>query len=441
VIGLCGWLANAAVLWASGAPLGHDEARYAVAACDWLADMPVRWNYVSAGMDAVALPGLLLGGSARAMRLLPAVIGIAFVIAVWRLARRLGDERSAAWTVVLVAATRAFAKRSVELLSDLPAATCLLLAIDVVIGELSRDDGPRWRLVVAAPCAAGALYVRYGSAVPIAVLAAGALVFGWRAILRRPGPVVATALAFVALLVPHALAAIDRTGSPLGILLQSATIPGETHGPGGLVAYITTNPFHYYGVAIPPVLVAGLAAIVWRPTRWRAFAGLVAIGDIVGVGFVTEAQSRYIFLGLALLAILGVDAIRRLAATWSPRVQRHGLRFAGALLAFGVAREVVFATMYRRNLRREFADTLAAASAIRRDAHGTPCLAIGPHTPQLEWYSGCRVPAFYDRVALGGPRVYAWHSVHRVGSEPELDELPGHHVTLRDEPHVIRLEP
>ena len=114
-VGLIAWTTNAAMIWADAAPLGHDEAQYALAAKHRLDGELLRWNYLSEGMNAIAVPGVVAGGSERALRLLPAAISIAFVLAAAQLARRAVGGASAAWVVLVMAITSSMARRSVEL--------------------------------------------------------------------------------------------------------------------------------------------------------------------------------------------------------------------------------------------------------------------------------------------------------------------------------------
>src|SRR5262245_33123513 len=94
--GLAAWLAGAAIVWLSEPLLGHDEAQYAIAARELLAGAPARWEYLSIGMNAIAIPGLLAGGGELALRALPVALGLAFVLAAARLARGMFGGATAA---------------------------------------------------------------------------------------------------------------------------------------------------------------------------------------------------------------------------------------------------------------------------------------------------------------------------------------------------------
>jgi 4-amino-4-deoxy-L-arabinose transferase-like glycosyltransferase len=450
-IGLAAWVANAVAIWLVAAPLGHDETQYAIAAKDLLAGAPERWFNLSRGATVVAIPGVLSGGSEIAMRLVPLLFGFGFVLAAWQVARRAFGDATAAWTVVALAVARSYMKFSAELLSDMPAATCLLAATAVILGELrpgpaggasDPDDRPRWRAVLVAPLLAAALYLRYASCVPIAFLGVAWLVFGWRGIARRPAPIVATAALFLLLCVPHARSAIELTGSPLGIVLESSRAVPNKYVGEGLVAYLMLNPFVLYGWLMPPILIAGLASVLaaWRSGARRAvFLWLVAIASIVVIALITEAQVRYIFFGMTLLAILGVDAILRTIEHRLPRARRSIA--AGAAAVIAVVWVFVMLGQLRHGARRtkgEGAASFVAAEAIRNDAAGRPCEVLGRHDPQLEWYSGCRAAQV---VAYPAPGVWLYVVRDQTpGWQPELSGGPGRHTALLDRPGFVRVE-
>jgi 4-amino-4-deoxy-L-arabinose transferase-like glycosyltransferase len=440
--GLLAWIVTTAFQWLMPAPLGHDEAQYALAARDVLDGVEPRWFYLSPGMNALAIPGVVLGHSEIAVRLVPFVTGLVFFLAIVLLARRTVGSATAAWTVAILAGARPLLQRVTELLSDVPSAACMLLAMWVIATELSRDEGPRWRLLVAAPLLAAAFYVRYGSCVPVAIICVVPIALWWRSVFKRPFPVIATALLFGLLLVPHALMAKRTIGSIFGVLLLSKEVPGGSFGDG-LVTYLTTNPFRYYGMLTPFVMVPGLIAPLFVRDRKVLFLWLVAVGDIVGMGLATPAQPRYIFLGTTLLVVLGVDLVRRLVEGRPPRVRRAVVALAAVVIAnswLTVARQ---ALRYPANTRDKLVNVFAAMDVTRRDAAGKPCWVINKHTTQIEWYGGCTgtwdPPV--DAIARG-EAVYAVRD-DMGGDQPDLAAMPGRHRTILDTPKllIVRLEP
>ena len=440
-------LAAAAVAWVAlgvtqllvAAPLGDDEAQYALAAQDFLDGVPARWFYVSSGMNALAVPGVLLGGDEVALRIVPFVVGLSFFAFTALLAVRAFGWVTAAWSMALIAGCRPLIQRSSELLTDLPAAGCLLGAMSIAIGELTREHGPRWRIVLVAPLLAAALYLRYGSCVPIAIIAAAALFVWWREIARRPWPVLVTAGAFLLLLVPHMVTATRTMGSPLGILLASRSVPVDDIG---LVTYLTANPIGYYGLLAPIPMVVGVFSLLFNRDRRAVFVWLVAVGSIVAIGLLTHAQARYVIVGTTPLILLGVDTLVRL-------VDRHAARYKQVVAGFAIAAIAVSwvpcvrrALLYPAYQRERLSGILAAADAVRRDAAGIPCEVLARFRNRLEFYSGCTgIMSVPDAAYTRGRRIYVvWTSVGEP--QPVLADVPGAHRPLLDTPEarVIRIE-
>jgi hypothetical protein len=446
VAGLVAWTACAVIVWLGAAPLGHDEAQYAIAAKDVIVGNPPRWFYLSKGMNAVALPGALAGGSERALRVVPLVLGIVFALAVAHLAWRTVGARAAAWVVCVLAGMRAFTTQSSELLSDLPAATFLVLGTTPLVCEALREDGPRWRVMVAAPMFAAAFYLRYASCVPIAIAGLVVVAVGWRGVAKRPMPIVATGVLFLVLLVPHFLSAIDAIGSPFGILLESQAVTEQWFGQG-LLEYVTVNPFVFYGLLAPVVLIAGLLSLRRGVDRRAIALWVIAIASIIGIGLTTHARARYIIYPLALLAILGTAEILRRLDALAPKIRR----IVGPVL--GVAVAVTWILVMRAQMRiadhrrTTMAATVSASRAIREDVAGRRCRVLAAHNTQLEHYTGC-----WGNMDIGlpgvssDPRVYVvddrskhWAAVWR----PDLASLPGKPVVVLEGPAVTvyRLDP
>ena len=322
-----------------------------------------------------------------ALHVLPALLGLAFIAATWLAALRIADRDAAAWTVAVVVGTTPLVRFDVELMSDLPSTACMLAIVAVLARELR---GITWRITLCAPLAIAAVYIRYGSCVPVALIGAAAIAFGWRAIARRPGPPLVTAALVVAAIAPlHAT------------LAYSSRVPPATPG---LADYVT-RAYWYFGALAPPLMLLALTA----RDRWRRFAVVIGVAEIVALGIETAAQTRYVVLGLVLLVAVGIAEARdRITRSRHRRVL--GIACTGVVAATWV---VALAAAYTQRERRRagIAPTLAAAAAIRRDAAGAPCDVIGRHFTQLEWYSGCRaivrprpgIRTYVVRDDTGGP--------------------------------------
>ena len=373
------WLVIALIGLVLGPPLGHDEAAFALVA---RGDSPVgEWLYRSQGTVWLAKLGLALGGAEWQMRLPNALLGAGMPIAVFAAGRAAFSERTGAWAAAVIAGAHPMVLRGAELLSDLTSAACMLGGIAVIVGELERPDGPRWRIVAAAPLFAAAFYLRYGSAPVIAFALAVAAVLWWRAVAARPLRVLALGALLALLIVPHLLHSIRVTGRSLGILEVSAGMPRRAYIGEGLVTYVTENPFLYYGVLAAPVAVAGLVGMVRVRRKAPWYLALLALSQLISLGLQSHGQPRYVFFAVALLVVLGVEVIARADR---PRV-------AVALVAASWLGTAIFAIWHFPSVTRTREPIVEAAERARDDAAGRPCTAIAMLVPQLQWYSGCEV--------------------------------------------------
>jgi hypothetical protein len=417
VAGVAVWTANALLRWRSGAPLGHDEARYALDARDLLAGNRVRFLYAGGGMTAIGLPGVLAGATEQMLRLVPMLLGGGFLASAWYVARVVGGGRgpresvTAAWTVGMLAGSTTLADHSAELLSDLPSTAFMLVAIGLLVEELSREDGPRWRLCMVAPLCAAAFHIRYGSCLSIASIGVVFVIVAALEGRLRAWPVLTTCVLAIALFVPHALWAIARTGSPTGILHMSAAIPPP---PTSVLGYVQ-RPLAMYGPLVAPLMALGILAA----RRGWSYAAIlwVALGQLVVLSITTEAQARYVFLATVLLAILGVDAVIRLVRLTSAKLR---LVCGGVALAAVVASWVVTlaaATRYHDRHREGPVRALIAGAVVAADRDpAVPCEVLAIDTTRVEWYSGCVA----IRVASSNTGVRLYEV--RTGVDPSLPE-------------------
>jgi len=429
LVGLTAWLVVALLTWAGGAPLGHDESQYAIAAREALAGEPPRWFYLSRGMNIVAIPGLWLGGSVQALRFVPLLFGVGFVMAAYALGRRVATPLAAALAVVVLACSRNVVGMSADLLSDMPAAACLLVAVGLIAGELGRDDIVRWRIVAIGPLMAAAFYLRYGSVIPIAVIVGAAVLVASRKLFLRPLPALVAAALFLVCLIPHFLEANKLLGSVLGILRLSKEVPNEVNPESGLATYLTSNPFKFYGVITTLALLPGLASL-HLGDRKKFFVWLVGVGSLIAMGLTAHGVFRYVLLPVACLVVLGTDqVVRWVEPVLAKRAQARRIVVAACVLALVVP----WALMARRQFavgdsrEKRLQPMLTAAAAVKKDAAGSACVMIGYRYTQLEWYSGCFAPLILDPGAAkwGFEHARRVYLVRELGPGPVAKWDPG----------------
>lgn len=412
-IALAAWLVIAIASLISGPPLGHDESAFAVSA---RGGGPV-WLYRSTGLIWIAKLGILLGGGDIAMRIASVILGAGIVAAAYLAGLQL-SEKAAGWSALVIAGAHPMVLRSSELIGDIPAAACVVAGVALFAGELQR--GPRWRVLWIAPLFAAGFYIRYGSGPVIAMAVAAALILWPRRVFSRQ--VLAAGALLALLLAPHFISSLRETGSLFGILEVSSKMPRRAYVGEGLVTYLTSNPFVFYGGLVAPLLLCGLARL-FRPNRIVLMYGAVAVGQLVAIGIQSHAQPRYVFVATALLVVLGVDLIANVA--WKPWLARTGV----ALVGLAILASLIIVVPHNRWLANERAPLLAAARTI--DADGTEtCKIACVVVPQLEWYTPCEVFMLRNVAAvpqLVAPRIYVVsvpHAIVEVG--PIADEQHAH---------------
>lgn len=375
------WTVCVLLQWLTNPPLSHDESAYAMLARDG----QHTWLYRPIGMVVLGRIGIWLGGGELALRAASVVLGLGLVPAVARLGRRFGAW-TGAWAAALIAGSHAFLLRGFQLLNDIPATVCIVLAAAIVVEELERPEGPSYRLVGTAPLFAIALYLRYGSALVIAVLSFAAVVVWWRSLLRRQGPPLLATGVFALLITPLLLYSLDKTGSVTGVFELSRD--AATYATGtGLRRFVLSNPFMFYGALLPPVMIAGLISVL-PLNRDRAFLVLVAVTIIVWLGLFSDGSARFLFVPVIFLVIAGVHGITRVVAA-RPQWRRLIVRGAGALVLAAWLAMIGAAIPIQRHIARGLSGMMTASAAIRQDAAGRPCIVTAFWVTELMWYSGC----------------------------------------------------
>ncbi|HEY4183271.1 MAG TPA: hypothetical protein VGM90_40890 [Kofleriaceae bacterium] len=373
-------------------PLGHDETVYALGGYQLAHDELVPYPaYRPVAMQVVAAPAAV-STSDIDVRLFPVLITGLFLM----LLLRLGGKRIGVITAIVVGTSWVVCMRGATLSSDVPAAALLLGAM-LMIGTAAKP-GKRWVLLSAAPLCAAAVYVRYGSATSIVVIALSAAIIWrrqWRELLA---PAFVTGALGALLLVPLFVFSMRATGSPVGIFKTAAHAAHRAYVGDGLVYYVTTWWWHDIGPVATVFVVLGIVSAVRDPYRLLRFSVLSALGMLVATGISAHGESRYALLPLGLLV------------------------HSGAVLAQSVLTErehepLVYAPVVGASVRAMFRRTLLVAcivsfaigivvpvfapsnqwpsiaaeriAALVRDADVSACRVLSETHVQIAWYSGC----------------------------------------------------
>jgi hypothetical protein len=412
---------------ATGTLLGFDESIYALTARSWLEGTPATgWSsHRSPGISILGLVPLLLGGGDAALRWIGLLFGVALLLVAWRLGRRIGGPAAGALAALAIAAIPDLQLNAAFFLTDVAGTALVLLLVLLAWDRLEErtEEGSVLSvrsLLPLAPVAAAAFYLRYGSSVPILFVTLTVLlvwprrlVVGWRAVLAAAG-------LLLLLLVPHLAAATIWGGFPWAIALSARDLASPAYPGEALNTYLRGFLSVVAGPVAGPVAIAGVLALGWRlaigprrdPTT-RGYLLLIVPALAVGLllGVVALAQTRYVFVPLALLVTAGAIAVvrvwrriegplRPVLATLAVAVGVSAMLNAGggriALLAADAPGQQYLAEAGRR--------IRADASASGSDA--TPdCAILGYPVPQITWYSSCAAYDFGFPPAAGREKL------------------------------------
>jgi 4-amino-4-deoxy-L-arabinose transferase-like glycosyltransferase len=380
------------------------------------------------------------------------VISLLTVAAVWWLGRTLKSNRVGLFAAGLFAIAPSFLRRGAEFLTDIPA-TGLLLVVAVLLWKWLDRGAPDRYLMGAVAVGAVSIYTRYQAAIALLLLAlAGALLFWPR--VRASGSVILRAAGIgLLLMLPHFIYATAITGAPWGIFTITGEIAGRQYLGEGFVDYARDFPNLLAG---PLGALAILIALAWGGYRLVALrrAGTMgpvdratfyclipALGQFLFLGVVSHGEPRFMFFTVALLFVVAGIA----GDEFRKRVARETYHLVANVTAGAMA---VFLLMSGASVDRNaeargegFEVLEEVAIAVVGSSQGE-CGIVTAYSPQLSWYSGCRVIELRDdRIVDLRPPDVDWHLVlfENGKRQPEgeildgyLDKAEGDPITVPD---------
>ena len=317
------WLIGQAI------PLGWDESVYASKSRSLLTDIPSStWAiYRAPGLPVVGLLGGAFGFTDANLRAVAVVLNLGALAMAWAFARVLWGPLAAIVALLTIVGSPVVIAEIALFHTDLPSAGLLLALMLLVWYEFERRPEPSRLLIAAAPLAALAFYVRYGSILPIGGIGIAAVVLWHRSMLRNKGLVGLTVALAALLFAPHILEAISRTGSPLGII-TSAGEQVDTSEPIATAArylgWLPSQLAHRLGFVVMLAGVVHAAIVAFDAIRRRELgpvarrylwlfvpAGVTTVGLIVQ----SHAEQRYVLFPVLLAIIAGAGAVSA-AVAW-----------------------------------------------------------------------------------------------------------------------------
>jgi hypothetical protein len=288
--------------------------------------------------------------------------------------------------------------RGTEDLSDVPSAALLVWCMVVIWQELEDRDLPTFSLLWVLPLAWGAFYLRYQSILAIGLIGVVAVYLWWQKIRQRPAPVAWLIGIGLVGLIPHFAQAIDLTGTPWGIILNTSNMVRAYVGEG-LVDYVDQLSWSLAGRVGPMALVAaGVGLVVrWRePGARRRYTFLLfpAGAQVLLLGLVSHGEPRFLFFPLALVVVAGSLSV----SAWIPGVGKpwsHAIAWCAPILVIGSVALSASEARQAVDDRSENNEAIeVAAHAVADMAGGEPCGVLTSYTPQITFYSACASEIF-----------------------------------------------
>ncbi|MFZ2886239.1 MAG: glycosyltransferase family 39 protein [Minisyncoccia bacterium] len=398
-------------------PLGHDESVYLTKARSWIDGSPAdQWGvYRPIAMSAFGWIALQFSDAEQTMRLFGVIFGALTPVIVFLLFRRIANVFVGLAAGALVISSPLFLEQAPQFLNDIPSST-ILFALMLVIYLYYESAGKSTIIYLAAPLAALAFYIRYGTTTSLIMIGLFSYLILLPRFLKKNGHDFAmlgkTILLSFALVVPHIIHALFTTHSPFGILKRAEEVAHRAYLGEGLVMYVSWLPNELAGWPIGGLAIfASIAIIVILFRRdWReyfaapAWAGWIGLGTFLLTGLLVHAEARYVFFPMILLAGSGLAIISLAIAYWSPLLARATLVLVAIfLLVYAVPS---FSTTKaflegKQNDRYRLA-YIKASNAIRADVGTDSCtlFAIGTYSPSLSWYSRCAIHLVSSRPAF-----------------------------------------
>jgi hypothetical protein len=391
---------------AIGMMFGFDESIYALTTRWWVAGTPnTGWaSHRSPGISILGVVPLALGASEAAFRTIGLLFGVAALLVAWRLGRRLGGPAAGVVAALAIACIPDLQLNASLFLTDVPSAALILL-LALLAWRRFEEGTSAGGVLLLAPVAAAAFYVRYGASLPILFIALAAIVVWPQRVAARWREILLTACVLLLLLIPHLVEATLINGRPWAIALGARNLAAPDYPGQALNTYLGGFFSYVAGPIAGIAAVAGIVGLLWRFValrRWDRLARgylfliLPALGVGLLLGEVALAQTRYIYVPLMLLAVAGAIAI---VHVW--RAMPFSVRTGAGTLGVGIGL-VVMLSVGAGVVRAQQAYApgqrwvIAAAQAIRDDAlarepgaNAATCSVLSYLVPEITWYSGC----------------------------------------------------
>lgn len=405
IVGLYAVLGTALIL--QRAPLGHDEAVYALRA-RFLAgehgDVGYWNDYRAPGLPLIMRLVLPFGDTDGYLRSVVLLVAVAGIVVTWLWARRWFGPRAALVAAALLATAPWYLRTGTRIFVDAPGATFGVATVAVFALAIGRERISRWALLTV-PVAALATLNRYGAPTLVAGGLTVVALAHWRQVLRS-WRLVAVVGAGTAAAVGAILLVPAVTGSAQAPL-RAFRARQDAKGIGAFASYGDFNEHwpRVLGGPVGLVVVVGVVLALVALTRRGDTRGRIAI--VLGVFVVSYALlNAGLAQGFPMYLVPMLPLVMIVAAAGlAPLLDRVNVATVLALVAALLA--VTAVPAYRagqqavRLQERNFDLLEQSAVAIGRERAGN-CVVVASYSPQVAWYSRCLSLGYPSRFADEG---------------------------------------
>lgn len=392
---ICVWLV------ARGAPLGHDEAVYALKARTLSEGTTSAffWNdYRAPGLPIVlALIGRYVSSDAS-MRLGVVIFGGLTILLTWLIGRKLFDQRIGLIAASGVAFSPVVVASASSVWPDLPG-TALGLSVLAVLIYAVQGERVSWWVLAAAPLSVGATLIRFGAPIPIGIGALAIAFWRWD-VVRRSLPQVAALGVLTAIPVWAMLSTSRFLGTAMSPLDAIASLGSSNDFPfyKGLVDYskmadfLVLNPA---GVLLVVGMIFGIVTALRESATDKSFllsAG-IAVVTVLALALTLHGEYRYLAPAYPWLWISAAFGLSAASRSMSRAFVRPG---AVVLLVLAILGGASDGGLEVEKNKERFPDIRTAALQLDELTNDGECGVITGYVPQVAWYSRCVTTNYSD---------------------------------------------
>lgn len=428
-----------------GAPLGHDEAVYALRSASFLeggwSEGPRLWSdFRAPGVSALTVGVLALGEGAPALRVVVLLFGAAGIGITWLFGRSVADARVGLVAAALLTITPQWLTASTQLLPDVPGAVLGLAAL-LGLQMILKNGLSLAPLALALLSAMAATFTRYGAPAVIGIGATVVVLAGGRWAWKRRRDIVAVGVAMVG------MTAAVLLWPPL-TASSSPPLLAWRERRARLDADFFLGAASDFAQLAPSVLGPIVLGILGLATGWmvvqlvrsrgrppKALKGpavgatvALATTSVLAAGL-SHGEARYLAPVLPFIAVWGAGVCLLPPLSGMRRLIPAGT--VVVLLAVGLWTAHADATDRHFRIRNNNDSLRYVAIQAQQDED---CVILSSYAPQVEWYSGCHTEGVVgwepselaeqvDRIGASSVRVVVVGRGKRQPSDEKLENL------------------